>query len=82
MTINGLFFVDRLREKNYLTLIDALQHSYGRVQGGLVYLPSCVGDVCWTAAVLSALGSTLEVGVDGSRQITWLFCYFCCYFFT
>ena len=32
--------------------------------GGLVYLPSCIGDVCWTAAVLSALGTTLSVILD------------------
>ncbi len=32
--------------------------------GGLIYLPSCIGDVCWTAAVLSALGSTLSVILD------------------
>ena len=29
--------------------------------GGVVYLPSCIGDICWTAAVLSALGTTLSV---------------------
>ena len=32
--------------------------------GGVVYLPSCIGDVCWTAAVLSALGTTLSVILD------------------
>ena len=32
--------------------------------GGIVYLPSCIGDVCWTAAVLSALGTTLSVILD------------------
>ena len=61
MTVNALLFVDRLRERNYLTLIDALQDAYGAGVGGIVYLPSCIGDICWTAAVLSALGSTLEV---------------------
>ena len=37
------------------------KNAYGTTLGGLVYLPSCLGDVCWTAAVLSALGSTLAV---------------------
>ena len=33
-------------------------------QGGVVYLPSCIGDVCWTSAVLTALGTTLSVILD------------------
>ena len=64
MTINGLFFVDKLRKANCVTLIDALQSAYGVRTGGLIYAPSCIGDVCWTAAVLSALGSTISVILD------------------
>ena len=64
MTINGFFFVPKLREKNYITLIDSLQNAFGETMGGVVYLPSCIGDVCWTAAVLSALGTTLSVILD------------------
>ena len=64
MSINGLLFVHKLREKSYLTCIDALQSTYGKFAGGLVYLPSCIGDICWTAAVLSALGTTLAVILD------------------
>ena len=30
----------------------------------LVYLPSCIGDICWTSAVLTALGTTLSVILD------------------
>ena len=56
MTINGLVFVPKFREKGYVTLIDSLQDSYGKEIGGLVYLPSCISDICWTSAVLSALG--------------------------
>ena len=60
MTVNALFFVDRLRSRHCITLIDALQSAYGPVWGALVYLPSCLGDVCWAAAVLSALGSSIS----------------------
>jgi hypothetical protein len=43
MSINGLIFVPRLREKGYVTLIDSLQEAFGETVGGLVYLPSCIG---------------------------------------
>lgn len=64
MTINGLLFVPKIRQKNYVTVIDSLQNAYGEALGGVIYLPSCIGDICWTAAVLSALGSTLSVILD------------------
>ena len=64
MSINGMFFVSKLRSKSYITCIDALQASYGKYVGAIVYLPSCIGDICWTAAVLSALGTTLAVILD------------------
>ena len=64
MSINGMFFVSKLRSKSYVTCIDALQASYGKYVGAIVYLPSCIGDICWTAAVLSALGTTLAVILD------------------
>jgi hypothetical protein len=44
MSINGLIFVPRLREKGYVTLIDSLQEAFGETVGGLVYLPSCIGN--------------------------------------
>ena len=36
-----------------------------------MYLPSCIGDICWTSAVLSALGTTLSVilGIDTKLAI-------------
>ena len=64
MSINGMFFVSKLRSKSYVTCIDALQAAYGKYVGAIVYLPSCIGDICWTAAVLSALGTTLAVILD------------------
>ena len=70
MTLNGLFIVPKLRAKNYVTLIDSLQNAYGKTMGGLIYLPSCIGDICWTAAVLSALGSSLSVILNLDSQIT------------
>lgn len=61
MSINGLFFVPKLREKGHITVIDSLQEAFGETLGAFVYIPSCIGDICWTSAVLSALGTTLSV---------------------
>lgn len=72
MVINACFFVRKIREnpRAHLTLIDCLQEAYGELTGALVYLPSCVGDICWTAAVLSALGGSLEVFLGVDKRVT------------
>ena len=70
MTLNGLFFAHLLRQADCITVVDVLQRSYGRVFGGLLYLPACIGDVCWTAAVLSALGGTLAVILEAKEYST------------
>ena len=44
MTLNAWFFVRQLSEAKCVTCIDALQKAYGSALGGLVYLPSCLGD--------------------------------------
>ena len=54
-------------------LPNCLSSSYGRTFGGLIYLPSCIGDVCWSAAVLSALGSTLQVMLGVNQTLTIVF---------
>ena len=44
--------------------------AYGKSMGAIVYLPSCIGDICWTGAVLSALGSTLAIILDMNQVLT------------
>ncbi|KAK6026943.1 hypothetical protein OSTOST_07070 [Ostertagia ostertagi] len=42
-------------------LIKRLQIKYGQRVGGLMFLPALLGEVFWSAAILSALGATLSV---------------------
>jgi len=55
------FFAKKMRERRYCTMIDPLQQTYGKVPGALLVLPAACGELFWSAAVLSALGSTLAV---------------------
>ena len=49
-------YARRMREKKYVTMLDPIQETFGRLTTVLVYLASLCGDVLWTAAILSALG--------------------------
>ena len=50
-----------MREANYITMLDPLQHKYGKVMGAFLYIPAFLGETFWSASILSALGATLTV---------------------
>ncbi|XP_046359604.1 high-affinity choline transporter 1-like [Haliotis rufescens] len=64
LIFGGLFFANKMRSEGYVTMLDPFQYKYGERMGGLLYLPALLGEVFWTAAILSALGATLSVIVD------------------
>ncbi|CAH8603300.1 unnamed protein product [Heterobilharzia americana] len=64
LIVGGLFFANRMRTLGYVTMLDPFQHKYGERMCGLLFIPALLGEVFWTAAILSALGATLGVIVD------------------
>ncbi|XP_067673226.1 high-affinity choline transporter 1-like [Haliotis asinina] len=64
LIFGGLFFANKMRSEGYVTMLDPFQYKYGERMGGLLYVPALLGEVFWTAAILSALGATLSVIVD------------------
>ncbi|KIH68665.1 hypothetical protein ANCDUO_00998 [Ancylostoma duodenale] len=61
LVMGGLLFAKRMREEGYVTMLDPFQIKYGQRVGGLMFLPALLGEVFWSAAILSALGATLSV---------------------
>ncbi|NXI58301.1 SC5A7 protein, partial [Chloroceryle aenea] len=62
--VGGLFFVNPMRSKNYVTVMDPLQETYGNVMGSLLFIPPLLGEVFWFAAILASLGATVRVILD------------------
>ena len=56
--IGGIFFADKMRSEGYVTMLDPFQRKYGERMGGLLYIPALLGEVFWSAAILSALGKS------------------------
>ena len=50
-----------MREAEYVTMLDPLQHKYGNIMGAILYIPAFLGETFWSASILSALGATLSV---------------------
>jgi high affinity choline transporter 7 len=40
-------------------MIDPFQRKYGERMGGLLFIPALLGEIFWSAAILSALGCSL-----------------------
>ncbi|MGH0135006.1 UNVERIFIED_CONTAM: hypothetical protein FKN15_006381 [Acipenser sinensis] len=60
----GMFFAKPMRSRGYVTMLDPFQQIYGKRMGGLLFIPALMGEIFWSAAILSALGATLSVIVD------------------
>ncbi|XP_063737994.1 high-affinity choline transporter 1-like [Eleginops maclovinus] len=60
----AFFFAKPMRSRGYVTMLDPFQQIYGKRMGGLLFIPALMGEIFWSAAILSALGATLSVIVD------------------
>jgi len=45
-----------MRSRGYVTMLDPFQQLYGKRMGGLLFIPALMGEIFWSAAILSALG--------------------------
>lgn len=61
LILGGLFFAGPMRRAEYVTMLDPFTQRYGRVATTLLYFPPLLGDIFWSGAILSALGSSLTV---------------------
>jgi len=61
LSLGGFFFAKKMREANYITMLDPLQDRYGKIMGAFLYIPAFLGETFWSASILSALGATLRV---------------------
>ena len=58
LIFGGLFFAGKMRSLNYTTMLDPIEDRFGQPMAAILYLPALMGEMFWTAAVLTALGTT------------------------
>ena len=71
LIIGGLFFARKMRRHRFTTMLDPLEIRYGKKVAALLFLPALSGEIFWTAAILTALGTTFGtvLGVDFTTSI-------------
>ena len=58
-----------MREAEYVTMIDPFTQKYGK-WGALQALPAAVSEIFWSASILGALGSTLQVILNLDEKVS------------
>lgn len=58
LIIGGLFFARKMRENKFTTMLDPLERRFGKKMAAVLFLPALSGEIFWTAAILTALGTT------------------------
>lgn len=66
LILGGIFFAKIMRKYRFHTMLDPLEQRFGTKMTALLFLPALIGELFWTAAILSALGSTfgIVIGLD------------------
>ncbi|MCK0191208.1 sodium:solute symporter family protein [Arenibacter sp. F20364] len=66
LIIGGLFFARKMRRFRFKTILDPLSQRYGKKMTVLLFFPALLGEIFWTAAILTALGATFAtiLGLD------------------
>ena len=60
LVVGGLIFARPMRRRNFKTMLDPIEIRFGKRIASLSFLPALAGEIFWTAAVLTALGTTFS----------------------
>jgi len=71
LILGGIFFAKKMRRYEFTTLIDPLRQRFGKKMGAVLTLPAVTAEIFWTAAILTALGTTFGtvLGLDFTTSI-------------
>jgi len=71
LVIGGLFYARIMRRHGFTTMLDPLEARFGKKIAAVLYLPALSGEIFWTGAILTALGTTFGtvLGLDFGPSI-------------
>ena len=71
LVIGGLFFARIMRRHRFTTMLDPLEMRFGKRVAAVLYIPALTGEIFWTGAILTALGTTFGtvLGLDFGPSI-------------
>ncbi|UYZ15617.1 sodium:solute symporter family protein [Brevibacillus sp. WF146] len=73
LIIGGIFYAPKMRRMEFMTMLDPLEARFGKKMAGLLYIPALLGELFWSAAILTALGTTFGVILGLSFSVSIIF---------
>jgi high affinity choline transporter 7 len=71
LILGGIFYARTMRRYEFMTMLDPVEVRYGQKIAGILYIPALLGELFWSGAILTALGTTfgLILGLDFNTAI-------------
>lgn len=71
LIIGGIFYARKMRAYEFTTMLDPLEARFGKKVSSILFLPALAGEVFWSGAILTALGTTFGtiLGLDFTTSI-------------
>jgi len=71
LIFGGLLFARKMRRHRFKTMLDPLAKRFGLRMSTILFFPALLGEIFWTAAILTALGATFStiLGLDIQTSI-------------
>jgi high affinity choline transporter 7 len=64
LILGGLLFARPMYRRGFTTMLDPFEQRYGKHLAALLFIPALIGEVFWSAAILTALGTTFGLILD------------------
>ncbi|XP_064476555.1 high-affinity choline transporter 1-like [Ornithodoros turicata] len=61
LLLGGRLFAQKIRSTDSITMLDPFQRRFGKWIVVLPIIPAICGEICWAAAILTALGTAVDV---------------------
>ena len=68
LVVGGLVFARPMRRRRFTTMLDPLEARYGRTVAAVLAIPALSGEIFWTGAILTALGTTFGAILGAELQ--------------
>ncbi|SMO38859.1 sodium:solute symporter family protein [Melghirimyces algeriensis] len=71
LIIGGIFYARKMRRYQFTTMLDPLESRFGKKLTGILFIPALAGEIFWSGAILTALGTTFGtiLGLDFTTSI-------------
>lgn len=70
LLVNGLLIAKKMRDANYVSMMDPIHDKFGAIMSVLNFLNALTAECFWSAAILSSLGITFQITIGAGEKLS------------